>query len=442
MWVASALTLLSLYLSGVAARPQVSHEKRLFGLTFSSTTTTVPTTTTAAHAKTTGTTTTTSQITTSSLATVAAVTPTVKQKAVENKFWKTFKAQGVNLGNWLVLEEWMYSSFYGNYSSTGTDEWTFCESLGQDCESVLSAHWDSWITEADIRQVSSLGYNLLRLPIGHWGLIPTTVDEPYVFSSQLQQVERVMQYANDMGLYVVLDIHGLPGSQNGKAHSGHAGTIDWFTKANQKRSLSAVTAAIDFIYASSNKAVIAALEIANEPNITTSSHRKTYESYIKDAKKIIHGINASMPIMFHDGFLGADEWSKFTKDAKDNYVIDVHEYFTGLTSNSVSAVKDVCTLAAAQANEKSKTPVIVGEFSVSVGGVYLDTDAWRREFYETQVEQFSGPGLAGSAFWSIKAFDDGSDTTQNNGWSVQALADAGSVTSSTWDVVNAIACPA
>ncbi|CCG80989.1 Probable glucan 1,3-beta-glucosidase A [Taphrina deformans PYCC 5710] len=425
--------------SGVSAHAILA--KRLFGLSFTdvATTSTVASTS-IPHA--TPSTTPTTGATSTATTSVVPVTPSTKQKATENKFWQTFEARGVNLGNWLVLERWMDTAYYDDYSSAGTDEWTFCQTLGADrCAEVLAQYWDDWITESDISQVADLGYNLLRIPIGYWALVPTTSDEPYVYSSQLEQMERVMSYASTLGLHVVFDIHGLPGSQNGKEHSGHAGPIDWFSDTNQKRSLSVVTAAMNFIYASPYRSVIAALEIANEPNITTSSARSTYEKYLTSATKIVHSINASMPIMFHDGFQGADSWSKFTKNSKDNYVVDVHEYFTASTSNSISALSGACQLAATRSKSSSKTPVFVGEFSVSVGGVYFDTITWRKQFYETQVQQYSRKGMAGSAFWSIKAFETNSSTTQNNGWSVQALADAGGITSDTWSLSNALTCP-
>ena len=144
--------------------------------------------------------------------------------------------------------------------------------------------------------------------------------------------------------------------------------------------------------------------------------------------------------MFHDGFLGASAWSKFTKNAKDNYVIDIHKYYTDSTDNSVNALSAACALATSQGTTKSDTPVFVGEFSLSIGGAFLDTDAWRKSFFETQVREYSGSHLAGSAFWGLKAVNsDG--VTQNNGWSIQALASSGIVSSSTWDVQNALVCP-
>lgn len=387
-------------------------EKRLFGLSIPSETAT----------------------TTSNAVVSLATTLTVgsKQKAVENKFWQNFEARGVNLGNWLLLEEWMDPLFFSNYSVSGTDEWTFCETLGSSCEQVLSSHWDSWVTEEDITDLAATGYNLLRIPIGHWALIPTTSNEQYIHSTQMNQVERVLQYASNLGLYVVLDIHGLPGSQNGQAHSGHAGSIGWFTTTNKQRSLSAVTAAMNFISSSPNKAVIAALEIMNEPNITTSKNRQFYESYIKSATTIIHKANSSMPVMFHDAFFGPSSWTRFTKNVKDNYVLDVHNYFTSSSTSSVSALASICSLT------KPKMPVFVGEFSVSIGGLFPDTDTWRTGFYEAQVKAYAD-NYAGSAFWSMKVLEsDG--VTMNDGWSVEALMNSGVVSNATWTYDDALAC--
>lgn len=258
-------------------------------------------------------------------------------------FWKTFKSRGVNLGNWLIIEKWMDPSWYSSNASDGGDEWTLCDTLGSDaCASVLQDHWNNWVTEMDIIHVADMGINTLRIPVGFWAFIDPLPSEPYIRAGQLDQIDRILGYAKNAGIQVILDLHALPGSQNGKDHSGHDGPVDWFSKTNQARSIDLVKAAVSYVADSPYKHQIAAIQVSNEPNITDSKdRRKIYDTYLKSAKAIIAKENNTMPMMFHDAFLGAKEWEKLFK-ASDNVVVDVHKYYIGRLNNAISANKDVC----------------------------------------------------------------------------------------------------
>ena len=66
------------------------------------------------------------------------------------------KVRGVNLGGWLVLEPWITPSIFS--SESFVDEYTLGQTLGpQQGLSVLTQHWNTWITEADIAKIASKG---------------------------------------------------------------------------------------------------------------------------------------------------------------------------------------------------------------------------------------------------------------------------------------------
>lgn len=70
------------------------------------------------------------------------------------------KIKGVNLGGWLILENWMTPSLFGvtglpgvGDTETVMDEWRFCFILGQEeCEKVLEEHWNTFYTEDDFKR--------------------------------------------------------------------------------------------------------------------------------------------------------------------------------------------------------------------------------------------------------------------------------------------------
>ena len=113
--------------------------------------------------------------------------------------WATWKARDVNLGNWLILEKWVYPSWFNSKASNAIDEWTFCKALGTQCA-----------------EIASLKFNTLRIPVSFWAFIAPLSTESYIKSTKLRELSRVLGYAKTYNLTVVLCVHGLPGSQNRK----------------------------------------------------------------------------------------------------------------------------------------------------------------------------------------------------------------------------------
>lgn len=117
------------------------------------------------------------------------------------------------------------------FKATDTeDEWHLCNELGKDkCRETLEDHWSTFYTRDDLVAIKRAGLTSVRIPLGYWA-VDLLDYEPYV-SGQYPYLVRAVQWANDLGLHVFLDIHGAPGSQNGWEETGLVGPVD-FT-ANQ-----------------------------------------------------------------------------------------------------------------------------------------------------------------------------------------------------------------
>ena len=141
----------------------------------------------------------------------------------DNKFGK--KLRGVNLGGWLVLEKWMTPSLFEGLEAT--DETTWCVELGEQAESTLKNHWDRFITRDDFAWLASRGINAVRIPLGHWIFGPdypyhrTYGANPYPFVvGGIAVLDRAFDWAEELGLHIVLDQHSAPGCQNGFDNGG------------------------------------------------------------------------------------------------------------------------------------------------------------------------------------------------------------------------------
>ena len=80
---------------------------------------------------------------------------------------------------------------------------------------------------------------------------------------------KAIQWARKYGIRINLDLHALPGSQNGWNHSGRLGTINLLNGpmglANAQRSLDYIRVLAEFISQPEYKDVVAMFGITNEP---------------------------------------------------------------------------------------------------------------------------------------------------------------------------------
>ncbi len=139
------------------------------------------------------------------------------------------KIKGINLGNWLVLEKWIMPALF---SGTDAEDETFlCRKL--DPEEKLRryrTHRDTWITEDDFRQIAQAGFNTIRIPVP-WFLFDETGD----FVPCSEYLDRAFDWAEKYDLRLFLDLHTVPGGQNGTDNSGLCGVCTWSTREEYRK---------------------------------------------------------------------------------------------------------------------------------------------------------------------------------------------------------------
>ena len=70
-------------------------------------------------------------------------------------------------------------------------------------------------TEQDFAEIAGAGLNWIRLPIPYWA-IETWPGEPFLAKTAWKYVLLAFKWARKYGLRVLLDLHTIPGSQNGR----------------------------------------------------------------------------------------------------------------------------------------------------------------------------------------------------------------------------------
>lgn len=78
------------------------------------------------------------------------------------------------------------------------------------CHNRTEDHYDTFITEEDIKVIKEAGFDHVRLPFDY-DLLEED-DKPYVYSQEgLQHIKRALKWCEDYGLNVILDLHKAPG---------------------------------------------------------------------------------------------------------------------------------------------------------------------------------------------------------------------------------------
>ncbi|PFH57481.1 hypothetical protein XA68_15012 [Ophiocordyceps unilateralis] len=236
-------------------------------------------------------------------------------------------ARGVNLGGWLSLEPFITPSLFRYDGKLGVvDEWSLCRQLGSSSAGkALEEHYASFVTEDTFRAMAAAGLDHVRIPFSYWA-VEVYDGDPYVFRTSWRYLLRGIEWARRYGLRVNLDLHALPGSQNGWNHSGRSGTIGWLNGTdgalNGRRSLEIHDRLSRFFAQPRYRNVVTHYGLVNEPKMTFLSVNDVV-SWTRRAYETVRGNGLAALVVFGDGFMGLDKWKGLMPR---DMVLDVHQY--------------------------------------------------------------------------------------------------------------------
>ena len=166
--------------------------------------------------------------------------------------------RGCNLGNWLLIEPWMLAWEID-------DQETIIKVLGDrfgqsQAERLMTIYRDGYITPRDFDLIKSFGFNLVRLPFDSRMLIDA---DGKLRPDAFKYIDRALQMAEDAGVYVILDMHGAPGSQSIMDHTGMRNQNKIWSEPKLQDQMVELWRTISTRY--KDRTVVAAYDIMNEP---------------------------------------------------------------------------------------------------------------------------------------------------------------------------------
>jgi glucan 1,3-beta-glucosidase len=177
--------------------------------------------------------------------------------------------------------------------------------------------------------------------------------------------------AEKYDINILLDLHGLKGSQNAEMHSGKIGQVHW-----KKYLANHLEVLVELAQKYKESPSFWALEIINEPKVTGNYFALL--RYYREAYKLLRGIlRPGIYVIFHDGFV-PPLFSGALRKRKDFPVImDTHFYgvFPGLLRNARPKQYDTVRRAVFSPIVwlmQLVQPLIVGEWSSVLPQSFFD----------------------------------------------------------------------
>jgi endoglucanase len=325
----------------------------------------------------------------------------------------TFAVKGINLGNWLVPEGYMFKFTHAR-SPTEIDG--VIEALVG--RAAADRFWldfrDVYVTADDIRFIKAAGFNTVRVPL-NWRLFVEPADDGNPahdrFAGQgWMLLDRLVQWCRDSGLRVIIDLHAAPGGQTGVNHDDGPGFPLTFYVPRYRTLTIALWQQLAAHYR--DETTVLGYDLLNEPISPYSDEAyldPRLEPFYRDIAAAIRSVD-----VHHVLLLAGAQWSTnfavFGRPFDSNTVYTYHKFWAHPTRDSVQSYLNF--------GNRWNVPVLIGE----TGEL---SDAWNVSFRELN-EKFG----IGWCFWTYKNLDSATTVIsiqKPDGWNLIAAAGSAEV---------------
>jgi hypothetical protein len=289
---------------------------------------------------------------------------------------KPLLLRGIGLGNWFVAEGYMWHLNEGGPESPREIEALVTELIGpQRAQEFWHTYRENYITQADIHLIKQCSFNSIRVPL-HYKFFETDDAEGFTL------LDRVIRWAHQENLYVILDMHAAPGGQTGKNIDDSDGYPWLFSDASAQEHTVAIWQRLARRY--HNDPTVLGYDLLNEPIPNYPGLERfnaALEPFYKRLAKAIREVDTH-----HVLILGGAQWdtdfSVFGPPFDKNVIYTFHRYHAPAEQATVQKYVDF--------RDQYNVPIWLGESGEN-------SDEWIAKFV-TVLEKND----IGWAFWPYK----------------------------------------
>ncbi len=290
----------------------------------------------------------------------------------------TLNLRGTSLGNWMVPEGYMFRLEKGPQSGREIEA-LVNELIGPaDAARFWHEYRDHYVTRADIQFLAHTGYNSIRIPIDYRLFTPDN-NEGFTL------LDRVIGWAQEAGLYTIIDLHAAPCGQTGTNIDNSWGYPWLFESSECQQETIDLWQRIAAHYR--NSSTVLGYDLLNEP----IPHFPQLQIYNARLEPLYRRIVAAVRKVdtHHVVILGGAQWdtnfSVFGPPFDSNAMYTFHKYWMPPEQAAIQPYLDF--------RDKYHVPIWLGESGEN-------TDAWVSQF-----RQLLESHNIGWCFWPYKKMD-------------------------------------
>lgn len=296
--------------------------------------------------------------------------------------------RGTNAGGWLVTENWQCPVDAKDQLTTLK---VFNERFGKaKADELINKYQDNWWTDSDFNLVKAEGMNVLRLPVTYFEMLN---EDGSLKLTAFDRLDWFINEAKKRDIYVMIDMHGAAGSQNGKDHSGDTTVEDIGDFYNNEANISKTIYLWEEIARRyRNEPMVCGYDLLNEPSATKLVQYDVYDRIYRAIRSIDKD-----HIIYIQGIWNPTDLPDPSLYGWENIVYQYHFYQWDNLNDTATQVKFI--------NEKVKmvnestnynVPVFIGEFTF-----FNNTESWKQclDIFEEQGYSYTT--------WTFKVSDGG-----------------------------------
>lgn len=258
---------------------------------------------------------------------------TAKGRNLYNKKGEKIQLKGVNLGAWLIWEDWLCA--YEDYNDHYEVLTALTERFGEEkAYELMNTYIKNFITEYDLDNIKSMGFNCVRVPFWFRNFYYDDNGRKILDKNgnwDFSILDWVVNECSKREIYVILDMHGAVGYQSDAPHSGKAKSVGLYDKTEQGERYRVLTDELWTAIASRFKEnpAVAMYDLLNEPmcdcDCTEIRRRINNESIYTRLYKTVRDADPEHIISFECIWTAAAVPHKLFK-GWSNVVYQVHFY--------------------------------------------------------------------------------------------------------------------
>lgn len=188
---------------------------------------------------------------------------------IVNRKGEKIQLKGVNLGAWLIWEDWLCP--YEEASAHADVLEVLTDRFGQDgAYELMNTYMDNWITEYDLDEIKAMGFNCVRVPFWYRNFYYDDNGTKILDKNgewDFSRLDWVVEECSKRELYVILDMHGAVGYQSDAPHNGKGDSCGLYEKTEQGERYRELTDELWTVIATRFKGnpAVAMYDLLNEP---------------------------------------------------------------------------------------------------------------------------------------------------------------------------------